>query len=213
MKKSSEKTPDGKPSSVDEFSADFLVKSWRYSFQSLLCRFLQLNPGAVPSNVSYENLLINARRCSFQRLLHPFYHQILTLLIPTSSPPIYSSTLESFLSDVFSEDFFMDSHRYPFWRLLVWFSIITNLKSLFTDVHSSVHTNSLQCAHWCYPFSYYQLWICLPNSFTILYYRGIYLTIFLIAYYGCVKMTPYSIICNQKMVRENPVIKNCKGVR
>ena len=53
-------------------------------------------------------------------------------------------------------------------------------QSFFANGHSSGHANSLQYVHWRTPFFEYRLKGCLPNHFSILDYRYVYLALFMI---------------------------------
>ena len=65
-------------------------------------------------------------------------------------------------------NFFIDSHSYPFQRLLGWLSLILDLASFYTGGHSSGHAISLWSIHWRAPFYDYILQGCLPQPFKIL---------------------------------------------
>ena len=65
-----------------------------------------------------DDFLIDTRRCSFQNLLHQFPHLHLPLFFPPYSPPIFSSTPDTFISIVFSTDIVINSCNCPFRRLI-----------------------------------------------------------------------------------------------
>ena len=137
---------------------------------------------------------IESRSCFFQRLLWKFTNWHPAMFFPTSPTSILSSNPDAAHSNVFSANFLIDARKNSVRSLLWRFCHVLPLLSFLTSscLVSKYHLPQ-DFIHWrsfirtrqltsmrprCYPFSYYQVWICLPNSFTILYYRGFYLTIF-----------------------------------
>ena len=148
--------------------------------------------GAATSNAFSDNFLINARLCPFQMSYSPifffdtqccyfhhilcrFRHQNLELLFLVHYLTISSLTPAAVLSDVLS-------------AIPLWLSSIIDLLRFFADIHSYGHANSLQCVHWCTPFSHSRLQGCLPNPFMIIDY-GSFTYPFTTLYYGVVYLT------------------------